>query len=333
MKTRFGLFRRGGSFYSYDKDTGRQESLRTADRTAAQRLVAAKNEAQQQPNLNLQIARVYLAASDGDVAKRTWAEVMAEMAKLKTGSTLERWERATRDKAFDSLRSRPLLETRAEHLLRVLQEGTISTNIFLRRMHNFAVDMTWLPWAILPKRQWPPVRFKEKRAITSEEHRRIIEIEWNPERRAFYELLWHLGGSQSDVANLSAEDFDLESRTVAYNRFKTGVVSLIQFSGKVLDILAALPREGPLFGKVREQHEKHRAAEFKRRCKRLGISGVTLHSYRYAWAERAKSVGFPERFAQQALGQSSKAVHRAYSKRAAVVVPSLEDYEENFGAR
>jgi hypothetical protein len=31
---------------------------------------------------------------------------------------------------------------------------------------------------------------------------------------------------------------------------------------------------------------------------------VTLHSYRYASAERAKVVGMPERFAQAALGHS-----------------------------
>jgi hypothetical protein len=35
----------------------------------------------------------------------------------------------------------------------------------------------------------------------------------------------------------------------------------------------------------------------------------------------------PEGFAQQALGHSSKAFVRAYSRKAKVVVPSLEDYE------
>jgi hypothetical protein len=33
---------------------------------------------------------------------------------------------------------------------------------------------------------------------------------------------------------------------------------------------------------------------------------VTLHSYRYAWAERAKTVGHPERFAQEALARTPK---------------------------
>lgn len=38
-------------------------------------------------------------------------------------------------------------------------------------------------------------------------------------------------------------------------------------------------------------------------------------------------VGYPERFAQLALAHGSKAVHRAYSRRAQVTLPPLEDYE------
>ena len=74
--------------------------------------------------------------------------------------------------------------------------------------------------------------------------------------------------------------------------------------------------------------EADRATEFRQRCKGLRIEGVTLHSYRYAWAERAKVVGYPERFAQEALGHNSKAVHRAYAKNAQVVLPSLGSYEK-----
>ena len=57
---------------------------------------------------------------------------------------------------------------------------------------------------------------------------------------------------------------------------------------------------------------------------------MSLHSYRYAWAERALKCGYPERFAQQALGHNSKAVHHAYSKRAEVTVPSLDDWEKQW---
>jgi hypothetical protein len=36
----------------------------------------------------------------------------------------------------------------------------------------------------------------------------------------------------------------------------------------------------------------------------------------------------PERFAQEAPGHNSKAVHRAYAKCALMKLPSLEDYEQ-----
>jgi putative salt-induced outer membrane protein YdiY len=35
--------------------------------------------------------------------------------------------------------------------------------------------------------------------------------------------------------------------------------------------------------------------------RQLNINGVTLHLYRYAWAERALKCGYPERFSGKAL--------------------------------
>jgi len=88
--------------------------------------------------------------------------------------------------------------------------------------------------------------------------------------------------------------------------------------GKELD--AVLRRVGPLFPRMARIKENHRAKMFIKRLKTVGITGISMHSYRYAWAERAKTVGMPERFAQQALGHSSKAFARAYSKKAKVIV-------------
>src|SRR5262245_6611708 len=115
---------------------------------------------------------------------------MDEMIRTKTGAIRERWISGAKSKPFDSLRSRKLIETQAEHLLHAMQNGTVSTNIHLRRMHNFALDMNWLPVAIIPKRRWPSIRFKEKRAITLEEHQRIVAAEVNRERKGFYQLCW-----------------------------------------------------------------------------------------------------------------------------------------------
>jgi integrase len=120
---------------------------------------------------------------------------------------------------------RVVIETPGELLLEVLENGTVSTNVFLRRLHNFCVDMNWLPWPLVPKRQWLEVKFKEKRGITLEEHQRIIAAEVKPERKALYLLCWHLGGSQGDIANLKGEDANWTDGTVSFRRQKTRVAA------------------------------------------------------------------------------------------------------------
>lgn len=220
----------------------------------------------------------------------------------------------------------------AESILAGLRQGTVSTNVFLRRLHNFCVDMNWLPWPLVPKRQWPTVRFKEKRAITAEEHAKIVEREGNPERKAFYQLAWHLGASQSDLAHLHAEDIDWNARVIGFFRMKTRwrgqQPPQIRFGTEVEEILAGLPKSGPPFPYLITVRCADRATAFRQRCTGLGIHGMSLHSYRYAWAERAKSCGYPEGFAQLALGHNSKVVHRACARKAMVVVPALEDFEK-----
>lgn len=110
-------------------------------------------------------------------------------------------------------------------------------------------------------------------------------------------------------------------------RQKTQQIALFHFGGEIEEVLRRLPLRGPLFPRLRKLREKHRAKEFRLRCQSVEVSGVTLHSYRYAWAERAKQAGYPERFAQQPLGNNSKAVHRAYARKALVKIPPLEEFE------
>jgi len=134
---------------------------------------------------------------------------MAEVVKTKAADTRRRWEVAIKDKAFAPLLNRVVLETSADEFLRVLENGTVSTNVFRRRIHHLAMDMNWLPWPIIPKKQWPPVRFGLKRAITLAEIQQIPAREPNRERKSFYQLAWHLGAWQTDIALLEAENIGL----------------------------------------------------------------------------------------------------------------------------
>src|SRR6266446_4263259 len=223
MKARYRLFRRhNGTFFCEDRETRQQESLRTKDRAEATRLLCAKNEAHQQPGFGLHVARAYLAAADPALAKRTWRSTCAELIKSKQSENALRWQRAIKDAAFRPILDLPLIQTRPEHFLDVLHAGTVSTHVFLRRLHNYAAGFGWLLAPVLHPKQWPKVRYGPKRAISHKEHEKIIGREQNPERRAFYELLWELGGSQGDIARLHADDIDWTNRGISYARAKTG---------------------------------------------------------------------------------------------------------------
>jgi len=330
MRQRFILFRRGSIFYCEDTDTGKQLSLKTRDEREAASLLNAKNESTRQPALNLQIARTYLTAADPAIARRTWRCVMDQMQTHGKASTQVRCARAMKSAAFERLSELKLIETTAEDFLRVLNGGKVSVNHYLRRLHNLALGLGWLTMPVLAPRLWPHPQFKSKRGITFAEHQQILLSEKNLERNLFYQFLWEVGASQSDAAAFTAENIDWTTKTISYFRKKTGELAQMGISRSLTCVLEHLPTSGPLFPRIFAAGENARAAEFYRRCKLLGIKGVTLHSYRYAWAERAKTCGYPERFAQAALGHNSQAVHRAYAKKAKVVIPALEDYEQQF---
>jgi integrase len=333
MKQRYSVFPRPwGVYYYQDRVTGKQGSLKTRDLKEAHRLVAAKNEHEQAPAFSRHLARVYWKAGDPAGASRTWQHVMDEIPKLKQDDTRHRWLTAIKDEAFDSIRKVVVLETCADHFLKVLENGTVSTNIYLRRIHNFALDMSWLPWPVLPKQRWPKIQFKKKRAITREEHDQIVAAERNPERQAFYQLAWQLGASQSDLAFLEAKEVNWQDRVIAFHRKKTGTLVLQSFDEETAELLRTLPQDGPLFPYLRTVRAGDRATEFKQRCVGLGIKGVSLHCYRYAWAQRARKAGMPVRFAQDALGQNSKAVHFGYADMPEVKVPPLSEFEKRRAA-
>jgi hypothetical protein len=102
MKTRYRLTRRGirgGKYYCVDAVSGKRTSLHTGNEDEARQIIEAKNNAQRQPAINLQIAKAYLAGTDSGVATRTWQQALDALAASKQGANQERWRRASNDKA------------------------------------------------------------------------------------------------------------------------------------------------------------------------------------------------------------------------------------------
>ena len=76
-----------------DNNTGKRTSLRTGSEDEAIQIVQAKNQAERQPILNLQIAKAYLAGSDNGITTRTWQHAIEALTNTKQDANKERWLR------------------------------------------------------------------------------------------------------------------------------------------------------------------------------------------------------------------------------------------------
>jgi integrase len=173
----------------------------------------------------------------------------------------------------------------------------------------------------------------DRRGITEQEHRRIQALAGEGTEEAdYYEVLWETGGSQSDIATLDADRIDWEQRSILYRRMKTQnrgyEFAKVRLGARLVAVLERLPRQGPLFPQLAAMSLENRARLFRRRVHALGLKNISLHCYRYAWAERARKAQVPLRVAMETLGHQSRAVHQAYAKKVEVDLMPLEYYEQ-----
>ena len=79
---------------------------------------------------------------------------------------------------------------------------------------------------------------------------------------------------------------------------------------------------------TRKQH----SLRTKDESEAMTLLNAKNESFRQPVLNRQIARTYPERFAQEALGHNSKAIHHAYSKNAQVIIPALEDYEKKLAA-
>ena len=235
---------------------------------------------------------------------------------------------------LDGVLEKKLIQTNPCHFLAVLNrpEAGVFRQCLLRILHNRALDLGWIVQPVIAKNGWPKIRYGHRRGITREEHERILAVTERQDYRDFFELLWETGGSQTDIAGLTADDVDWANQRLDDERAKLesrGQGLVCPAVGSRLEsILKRLPAKGDPFPNLVTVRECVRAWHFCKKRRLAGVEGgIVLHSYRYGWAERACVAGMPEREAMAHLGHGSRAVHRAYARSASRVTLPLEYYE------
>jgi hypothetical protein len=155
MQNRYYLYQRrsSGVYFIQDRLAKKHESLRTKDGVQAERLFNARNQAAEQPTLNLSLAKAYLSASSPERVNRTWQDVLQAMEKNYQDETLCRFRKLMRSGPLACLLKLTLVYTNSSHFLAVLHHpkaGT-STNKWLRIIHNRALDLGWLLTPIIAR--------------------------------------------------------------------------------------------------------------------------------------------------------------------------------------
>lgn len=328
MKTQFRLFLRGSVWYSEDSRTGRQTSLKTKNESEARQLIQARNTAANYPALNRAMAKSFLSLGDPELEKRTWAAVMERFCVRENPATEERHKRFVKSKPMKYLRNLKLLDTNSNDFLHALEIGTRSTAEFLRTIESEAFKMGWILTPVLHPNLWPKTKRRKRKAITAEQHATLVATFKSEEWKNYLQMLWIIGASQTDGANLKASNIDWKKRILSYDRQKLEGRELppacMQIGESLEKLLRKLPKEGPLFPHITTMNDRSRSCLMWKRCKRLKFENISLHSYRYAWAQRAKQAGLEVRFAQAALGHNSRAMAEYYAKDAVVVCPAID---------
>jgi len=103
----------------------------------------------------------------------------------------------------------------------------------------------------------------------------------------------------------------------------------MRFDEETAELLRSLPNCGPVLPYLAKRPAGDRSPNSTNAVLVWESKGVSLHSYRYAWAERPRKQATPNGFAQEALGTTAKAVHRAYARKAKVELPPLGEYEKH----
>ena len=292
-----------------------------------------------------EIAKAHLNLVDPNLTARTWGDLQDLWAKQKHigASTKERRSAELERGVFPIIRDRKICDRTVEAVIVEWQGriGVFARNA-LRQMQNLAIDVGWMLNPMIKpiylkvrkaeKKEVRPIKLEEHLAILEREQR-AIEGKWpitysknSQEKHDYYLMLWLTGAAQIDAANLTRANVDMTKKVLHFVRQKTNEDCKIRIEGELAKLIKRLPKSGKLFPTIATWESKHRAAEFYRRTHDLGIEGVSLHSYRYAMAEKCVAVGMPMRYAQEMPGHPSKAVATAYAKKADVIAPTPEGY-------
>jgi integrase len=157
--------------------------------------------------------------------------------------------------------------------------------------------------------------------ISADEHARLLKAA-TPAFRPFLEVLHMTGARPSEVATITAENFDAEAAVVRLSEHKTAHKGKERILFLLPKAVAILRKQAKRYGSgylFRNRHgtkfTKNAIGLVMRRLrKRAGIGHATAYAYRHSFATDALSNGVPDAQVAELLGHSGTAMlHKHYA--------------------
>ncbi len=261
------------------------------------------------------------------------------------------------NKCWDKLRHKRCIDTVPRDFTDAVSSGRAGVVNFGRQLHSYAMDHRLIPYAIMGSEMWPKYKTgKMSRTITEEEHLKIIKFiqddklktftqytrrhpnttrkQWRDEWENWLWFLWWTGASNTDAANMKAENIDWKKRVLEYKRQKwvrpekhAPARVAISKGGSLERLLKKLPKKGFLFPLLSRCVGGDRASTVGIFAEWVGIEHVTPHGYRFAFAERAKEMGMSAEDRMTTLGHKEFLQTSHYDQEAQVIPASIEIIE------
>ncbi len=155
------------------------------------------------------------------------------------------------------------------------------------------------------------IKRRPSRALTLEEERRFVAACNNDPHGALYLCCLYQGLRIGEAAALDADDIDFEARTLTISKSidRDGTVGApkTETSKRIMPLFARtaeiLPhkKEGKLF-----EYSKGTYQNFMNKlCKKLQLTGISVHSLRHTFATRCAEAGVAPKVVQKWLGHST----------------------------
>jgi hypothetical protein len=356
---------KGGVYYIIDKATGKSRSSKTTDKHQAEAFARVQYDLTDDTNVafHKKTAEMHLAKCNPEWTINTWDMVINSMKKAprgqvggqKSARTVRTITSSWGNKCWNRIRHKRLIDTLPSDFQGALNGLGCGLVAFGKTLHRFAFNHGMMPYQIMGDAMWPKVKFNRRsRAITEAEHVRLVKYfseagervyrmalkhhpdttiaQWQEEWVNYLWLLWFTAASNSDAANMKAENILWDERVIAYKRDKwqepeetPPVCVAIAKGGQLEKLLKALPAQGNLFPLLTQIGQESRCRVFKKARERVGIKGrVTIHGYRFGFAERAKKGGMSVEDRMISLGHANYKMTHHYDKHALVTPQSIE---------